>query len=68
MRQEGGGGFLEFATFAEHRYHKHTLWPRGESSLARHKHAKRYHDIRRSNNYTAFRFRDYARCGTPAAV
>lgn len=41
----------------------------GEEHLfARHEGAKQYHDIRRSNNYTAFRLRDYARCGTPAAV
>lgn len=68
MRQEGGGGFLEFATFAQYSTTSIDLGIGEEHLFARHEGAKRYHDIRRSNNYTAFRLRDYARCGTPAAV
>ena len=68
MRQAGGGGFLDFFIFAQYSATSIDLGIGEEHLFARHEGAKQYHDIRRSNNYTAFRLRDYARCGAPAAV
>lgn len=67
MRQEGGGGLLEFSIFAQYSTTSIDLGVGEEHLFACHEVAKWYHDIRRSNNYTAFRLRAYARYGAPCS-